>query len=80
MITVNTLSGAQLRVELAQQATIWDLKTAIKRLTHINRRNQPLIVDGTVAQSRNVLGNHERIELTLQRADINENRHISTIA
>ena len=32
MITVNTLSGAQLRVELAQQATIKDLKGAIKRL------------------------------------------------
>ena len=62
MISVNTLSGAQLRVQVAEQAAIKDLKSAIKSLIGINRRNQQIIVDGTVAKSMDVLGIHERIE------------------
>ena len=65
MICVNTLSGTQLHVQLAQQATIKDLKGAIKTLIGVDRRNQQIIVDGCVTKARDVLGTHKRIELVI---------------
>ena len=67
-IAVSMLSGEQLWVELADHATIKDLKGAIKHLIGVNRRNQQIIVDGRVAKSRSCVGMHEQITLVISNA------------